>query len=103
MNDFHKGKKYYILTYGNYYEGRYIKEFDVYGNKTHTFRTKLGDLHLIGNHTYFGTRHFITERKEDALIELGVRVFKYGKFGRMPITEKKLIQYVINRKPERLI
>jgi hypothetical protein len=103
MSIFRKGIKYYIIAYNTYYEGVFKKEFDVYGNKAYTFRTRVGDLHLIENQTFFGTPHLICNYKEDMLMELGVRVYRGVDIKRTPYSHHKHIQYVFNKAPEKLI
>ena len=94
MSIFHKGKKYYIIAYNTFYEARFKNEFEVYNTPGWTFNTRVGDLHLINNQTFFGIPHWITESREEMLLELGVRIYRGSNIRRIPFTNNKHKKYV---------
>lgn len=101
---FRQNKKYYIIAYNTYYEGYFKRQFEIYGNVGYTFRTRVGDLHLITNQTFFSIPYWISESKEQALLELGVRIYQGNtKLKRTPYSLEKHIKYVFKKSPDKLI
>lgn len=100
---FRTDTKYYIIAYNCYYESWFKREYEQYGNPIYVFRTRQGDIHLVNNQTFFGTPPIIFSNREDALMELGIRIYRGVGIRRTPFTHKKHIQYVFNKAPEKLI
>lgn len=100
-----KDNKFYLITYYNmFYEARFIKCLTYDNNQTiYTYRTRDGDIHLFNNQKYSNNFSYITTSKEDAILEIGKRLYKGKTVRRLPYTENNILKWCIQHHPEKLL
>lgn len=110
MNE--KDNKVYLITYYNvYYEAKFIKSIEIHiGLKNnnssitvYTYRTRDGDIHLYNNQKSGNHFSYITTSKEDAVLEIGKRLYKGKTVRRLPYTENNILKWCIQHHPEKLL
>ena len=103
MNE--KDNKFYLITYYNmFYEARFIKCLTYGNNQTiYTYRTRDGDIHLYNNQKSGNHFSYITTSKEDAVLEIGKRLYKGETVRRLPYTENNILKWCIQHHPEKLL
>ena len=103
MNE--KDNKVYLITYYNmFYEARFIKCLTQDNNQTiYTYRTRDGDIHLYNNQKSGNHFSYITTSKEDAVLEIGKRLYKGKTVRRLPYTENNILKWCIQHHPEKLL
>lgn len=103
MNE--KDNKFYLITYYNmFYEARFIKCLTYDNNRTiYTYRTRDGDIHLFNNQKIGNHFSYITTSKEDAVLEIGKRLYKGKTVRRLPYTVNNILKWCIQHHPEKLL
>lgn len=103
MNE--KDIKVYLITYYNmFYEARFIKCLTYNNNQTiYTYRTRDGDIHLFNNQKIGNHFSYITTSKEDAVLEIGKRLYKGETVRRLPYTVNNILKWCIQHHPEKLL
>lgn len=101
-----RGKKYYIIWCNYYYEATLKKVTDLTSDKEYTFKTRLGDLHLRyspSKKKWDWSPAQIYENRFDAILEIGLRIYKGQTTRRIPFTEAKHFRISLKHIPEKMI
>ena len=107
------GKKYYILWGNTYYEAKLKDKTSLYSEDQFIFSTRIGDLYLrysalylrysAKNNKWLWSNPKIYETKFEAILEIGIHLFKGFHMNRAPYSQKKHITLSMAHIPEKMI
>lgn len=99
-----KDKKLYLITYGLYYEARFIREAKLYSAMQVTFRTREGDIMLTLDSDWdTGKYKHITDDFNKIKIEIGKLLYKGRDIRRLPLQAGKILWWCMQNHPEKLL
>lgn len=94
-------KKYYLITFGSFYEARYKFKILIYNTTIHVFGTSTGDRHIQLRSRW--SNHTIFERKIDAIAYIGIQAFKGRTISRHPWALDKHFRFALKYFPHKMI
>jgi len=100
------GKKYYLIWCNTYYEATLKDKTILYDADQFIFSTRMGDIYLrhsSAHENWAWSIPKIYETKFEAILEIGVHLFKGFHLNRAPYSQQKHIKLSMAHIPEKMI
>ena len=104
-SELQKNKKYYMIWCNTFYEVKLKDITTLYNNKQYIFSGRLGDLYMAtsSNMEWSRPHPIILDDRFEALLEIGLIMFRGGYVKRAPYNQEKHIDICLKHVPERMI
>lgn len=94
-------KKYYLITWGGFYEAKFKFFITVYNSPVAVFKTKLGDRHFQLKSRWANV--IIFENKLSAMAYIGIQTFKGRIIARAPWELDRHFRFALKYFPHKMI